>query len=243
MKTAIVFGASGGVGGAVTRKLLADGYFVCGAGADEAKNDALKSALANENLSLCRIDVTDPDSTRAGIAEFKRDHPKIDAVVFSVSAPIKHQSILRSDWADYANHLDVQLRGLYNAVQSLKDDILAGGGMSWVILLTEACLGKPPSGIASYITAKYALLGFAKCLAVELARYHCTVNMISPGVLKTDLTADLPSKFMEIEIENNPLGRIATTEDVAGAVVFLLSEAGGFVSGVNLPVNGGGKIV
>ena len=199
--------------------------------------------MVSERLSVCRIDVAHPESVNSGIDQIKRAHSRIDAVVYSISAPIKHQSILQSGWQDYQVHLDVQLRGLYNVVAGLRKDIIDGGGIRLVVLLTEACLGKPPSGIASYVTAKYALLGFTKCLAVELARYRCTVNMISPGVLKTELTADFPDKLIEMEIQNNPLGRIATTDDVANLVVFLLGEESTFINGVNIPVNGGGKIM
>mgnify|MGYP001614193427 FL=1 len=109
-----------------------------------------------------------------------------------------------------------------------------------VVLLTECCFGQPPNGMADYVSAKYALEGFSKSLAVELARYNCTVNMVSPGVMKTPLTAMLPDKLFELLAMQNPLKKLATPDDVAGVVEFLISDAADYLNGVNIPVNGGG---
>ena len=73
----------------------------------------------------------------------------------------------------------------------------------------------PPASLSDYITAKYGLMGLCKSLAVELAKYNCTINMISPGMTKTDLLSNLPPKLIEMTALQNPLKRIASVKDVA----------------------------
>ena len=83
------------------------------------------------------------------------------------------------------------------------------------------------------------MLGLTRSLASELGKNNIRVNAVSPGFTDTDLNKDLPSAFSEMEASKVPLGRITTPEDVANAVVFLLSEDSGYITGINLPVCGG----
>lgn len=83
-------------------------------------------------------------------------------------------------------------------------------------------------------------MGMAKSMAVELAKYNCTVNMVSPGMTSTNLISNLPQKLIEITAANNPLGRIARPKDVANVVLFLASDEAEYINGTNILVNGGG---
>ena len=112
-----------------------------------------------------------------------------------------------------------------------------------IIILTEFIIGKPPKMLVPYIIGKYALLGLSKVLAVELAEYNSTVNMLSPGMVDTKLIEDLPPKLIEMTAYQNPLKRIATTTDIAKVVSFLASEESDYINGVNIPVNGGNIIL
>ena len=112
-----------------------------------------------------------------------------------------------------------------------------------IVLLTEACTGKPPSGMSHYISAKYSLMGYCKCLAIELAKFNATVNMVSPGIVQTNLTAAFPQKMIEITAESNPLKRLATPKDVADVVSFLSGEESDYLNGVNILINGGGAML
>ena len=114
--------------------------------------------------------------------------------------------------------------------------------IKFIVLLTEYCFGRPPQRVSHYVTAKYSLMGLSKTMAIELARYGSTVNMISPGMTNTDLLNNLPSKLIEIEEKKNPLKRIAEPEDIANAVLFLASEESNYYNGTNLLINGGNVI-
>ena len=80
-------------------------------------------------------------------------------------------------------------------------------------------------------------------MSVELAKHNCTVNMVSPGMVDTNLISNLPPKLVEITAENNPLKRIAASSDVAKVILFLSSEGSDYLNGVNILVNGGGAML
>jgi 3-oxoacyl-[acyl-carrier protein] reductase len=145
-------------------------------------------------------------------------------------------------WEDIQKHIDTQVKGFFFIIQSLKPLIKSKHKIKFIIILTEYCTGKPPSGLSHYITAKYSLMGFGKSMAVELAKYNSTVNMISPGMVTTNLIKGLPPKLIEMTAETNPLKRIANPQDVSNTVLFLCSDGSDYLNGVNILVNGGGMM-
>ena len=242
-KTAIICGVTGGIGQEIARKMLTEKVEVCGIYNNQSKARELTEKLGMDNLSLYQIDLTNDEKTNSGFKKLLTEHSQINVVVFSVSQPIEYKKIIELTWQDYVKHLDLQLKGIYNVVQGLKEQIKMGRGIKFIILLTEACLGKPPAGMSHYVSAKYALLGMAKTMAVELAKYNCTINLVSPGMVQTDLISSFPAKLVEIQAENNPLKRIATPTDVANVVLFLSREESNYLNGVNITVNGGQAIL
>ena len=132
---------------------------------------------------------------------------------------------------------------MFNVIKSMKEHIKTKQKTKFVIVLTEYCTGKPPSGLSDYVTAKYALMGLAKSMSAELAKYNCTVNMVSPGMVKTKLISNLPPKLVEMTADNNPLKRIAEPSDVAKVILFLSGEGSDYLNGVNILVNGGGVML
>lgn len=242
-KTAIICGITGGIGQEVAKQMLAEEIEICGVYNNQNKIKELTEKLGMDNISLYRVDLTNSGETASEFKKIITKHPNIDVVVFSVSQPIEYKPIMESTWQDYTRHLDLQLKGIYNVVQSLIGQIKSGHGIKFIILLTEACLGKPPAGMSHYVSAKYALLGMAKTMIVELAKYNCTVNLVSPGMVQTDLISSFPAKLVEMQAENNPLKRIASSVDVANVVLFLSREESGYLNGVNITVNGGQVIL
>jgi 3-oxoacyl-[acyl-carrier protein] reductase len=97
----------------------------------------------------------------------------------------------------------------------------------------------PPVELLAYVTAKTALSGFTKSLAVEYAPFGITVNMISPGMTDTELIADIPEKSRLMTAAKTPLRRLAKPNDIAGAVCYLASEGASFITGETIRINGG----
>lgn len=238
-KTIIICGVSGGIGQEVAKKFLANGDQVCGIYHDKEKFESLRDGLGRNNLDLYQMDLVDDQSVGVGFKNLLEKHKEIDAVVFSVSCAIGYKPILDADWQDYSKHVDLQLKGLYLIIKNLKEQVKSGRGIKFVILLTEACIGKPPAGLSPYVSAKYSLMGMAKSMAVELAKYKCTVNMVSPGMVQTDLIKNFPPKMIELQGMSNPLGRIAEPADVANLIYFLVQEEAKYINGANITVNGG----
>jgi 3-oxoacyl-[acyl-carrier protein] reductase len=106
-------------------------------------------------------------------------------------------------------------------------------------VVSSAALGRTAHGWLPYVTAKAALLGMSKNLAQELGPAGVRVNMVSPSLVATDLTADVPDRIRQMMVSRTPLRRLATPQDVAGAVLFLVSPYADFVTGENLLVAGG----
>jgi 3-oxoacyl-[acyl-carrier protein] reductase len=103
-------------------------------------------------------------------------------------------------------------------------------------------LGVPPKYLSTYTILKYAQLGLVRALAAEYGELGVSVNAVSPSMVETQLLSEVPRQIVEISQSQNPMGRNATADDVAGAIAFLLSESTGFINGVNLPVTGGSVV-
>lgn len=243
-KYALVIGGSGGIGSAIARRLIRDGMHVCAtyfSGKDKALR--LSEELGSKVLSLQMMDVSDERSVAAALAAARQEAGHFDVIVYSPTAPLAPCALFDSDWAQYQRHIDVQARGLFNIAKFLKEQLKTKRKTKIIVIVTELCVTRPPSHMSPYVTAKYALMGLARTLAVELARYNCTVNMVSPGLTKTPLIGVMPPKMIEMAEEGNFMKRLASPEDTANTVSFLASDGSDYMTGVNLTVNGGGTSV
>lgn len=238
-KNAVIIGANGGIGIEITKLFLENGITVYGTyNKDRSNIDKLASDF--KKLNILKVTVED----RASISDLVAQIPKpVDIVVFSVTLPISYKPVFEKQEKDFLAFTENQTIGFFNIVKAFEKQIKSGQRIKFIIILTEACNGKPPNGLSDYISAKYSLMGFSKCMASELSRHGCTVNMISPGMTDTKLLSFMPSKLLEISAANNPLKRIGTPKDVAQTALFLASDSSDYLNGVNILVNGGGVIV
>ena len=127
--------------------------------------------------------------------------------------------------------------------KALNKQILKKYKTKFIVLTTEYCMATPPKGLSHYVTSKYAVMGMAKTMAVELAQYNCTVNMVSPGMVETRLLDSLPSKLIEMTAYQNPLKRNAVPDDVSNVISFLASDQSHYINGANIVINGGAVMV
>ena len=103
-------------------------------------------------------------------------------------------------------------------------------------------LGLPPKYLSMYTTIKYAQLGLVRALAAEYGELGVSVNAVSPSMVETQLLSEVPRQIVELSQAQNPMGRNASADDVAGVIEFLLSPAAGFINGANIPVTGGSVV-
>lgn len=239
-KVVLIVGGSGGIGIETAKVLSSKGADICLTYYNNEQK--LKDKLKMEKLDiskLYKIDLTEEESVRQGIIKILKEVGKIDVVVYCASAPLIPKRISDLNWNDYQEHLNVQIKGLYAVVKCLLPLINEGRSMKCIAVASEACIGKPPSMLAHYVTAKYGLMGLVKCMASELGGKKCTFNMVSPGMVDTSLLSNMPQKLIEFSAEKNPFKRIAMPLDVANVIAFLASDKSGYINGANIPVNGG----
>ncbi|NQV08249.1 SDR family oxidoreductase [Candidatus Woesearchaeota archaeon] len=233
-KLALVIGGSGGIG-AETAKVLSKNMKVC--------LTYNKNKVKQNYSGAYKMDIRNEENIKKIVSEILKEHKKIDVVVYSISTPIKNKKAVDLEWSDFQEHIDMQSKGLFSVVKELSPLISQNHGIKFIVVLSESCLGNPPSMMAHYVTGKYSLMGLTKTLAVELAKNNCTFNMVSPGMVKTDLLSNFPSKMVEMAAYNNPMKRIAEPSDVAKVISFLASKDSDYLNGVNIPINGGNIIL
>jgi len=237
----VIVGGTGGIGLRIAKSFLVNGERVC---ITYYKDKSyMKKIFFQNNSNRCfayQVDVRNDTSVKNVFKKIYIDHGNIDVIIFAPTAQTHFKAFPDKEWANFKEHLDVQIKGLYLVVKNTINQIIEKKyKIKFIILLTECCISTPPAFLSDYITAKYGLMGLAKCLSVELAKYNCTVNMISPGMTETNLLSNLPKKLIEITATKNLFKRIAKPEDVANATLFLASEGSGYLNGVNITVNGG----
>lgn len=232
-KVAVVVGASGDIGSAIVRAFSAREFIVCGTYYRH------EPANKQDNSYFYQMNASDEAAVQSVWKNIRQTHGGIDVVVFAPTAQTSQKQFSKLEWKNFETHMNVQVKGFFAVVKNSMEQIQANRKIKFITVLTEYCLATPPPSLADYVTAKYGLMGLAKCLAIELAKYGSTVNMVSPGMVDTRLSDNLPPKLKEIVAAKNPLHRLALAVDVAAVVFFLSSEEADYLNGVNIPINGG----
>jgi 3-oxoacyl-[acyl-carrier protein] reductase len=238
---AVVTGGTSGIGAAISRALANDNYLVLAVyrGNDHAAADFLSSSgAARASLQPLRADVTTADGIEAIERAVSASDGALQVLVNCATAPLDHIPAEDLSWPAIEAHLDVQVKAVLALSQGLFPRLSQKGG-SIVNLLSQVVHNTPPKNLAHYVTAKYALMGLSKALAAEWAGKGVRVNMISPGLARTELTQHYQDRVFKAEAVKTPLGRLVEPLDVAHVVRFLVSDAAAYITGANLPLSGG----
>jgi 3-oxoacyl-[acyl-carrier protein] reductase len=238
-KTALVTGATRGIGLAIALRLAADGATVIGTATTEegaAKIGALLTDVGNPGTGM-RLDVTDAAATDSVLAAIEAKHGLVTILVNNAGIT-RDNLLLRMKDDEFDAVMATNLKGVFRLAKGvLRGMVKARNGRIIQIGSVVGSSGNP--GQANYAAAKAALLGFTKSLAQEVGSRNITVNCVAPGFIDTDMTKALPDAAREALLSRIPLGRLGTPEDVAHAVAFLASPGAAYVTGVTLHVNGG----
>ena len=241
-KTAIVIGATGGIGAAVAKQLSDDGYnVVLHYFSNKEKARDLKKEIEGIDKGKAvaiQADLNDEESVKALITQSIREFYRIDCLVNCASVPIPNIKVADLKWEDFSKQFDLNIKSNLNLVQNILPQMMERK-YGKIIFISSEVTDQPSKNWTHYTTAKSALEGFAKSLAFDLAPSGIRVNLVSPGLVSTDLTADIPEKIKLLSAMQTPLRRLATPEDVAGAVSFLASEKSDYLSGEIIRINGG----
>lgn len=248
LKVAIVTGGVGGIGSAVCEQLAADGYSIVANYLNSRdRADSLVRQLNTMEPAKTRALAVQADvSTAEGCARLidaaRRQFGGVSALINAASPRIVAKTLTETCWADVQQHLDVQVKSTFLAIQAVAPLMATNGGGRIVCITSESIDGTPVSGWTAYATAKGALATMARYLAAELGPQGITVNCVSPGMTETRFIGGVSEKQQLMTARLKPLRRLGTPEDMAGAVAFLLSDQASYITGQSLKVNGGGTM-
>ena len=240
-RTALVTGASQGLGRSIAERLARDGHrVVVNYFSSEGSAQALVAAIraqGGEAVAL-KADVRDPLQIAALVAATRRAYGSLDIVVHNATGPQPMEPLENYSWADFQDQLDFFVKAPVLLTQaSLAEMKRAAWGRIILIGSEVADLGN--ANFSAYVSAKAAMIGLTRAWAREFGPAQITVNLVAPGWIPVDRHAGTPASALAAYAQAVPLRRQGTPADVAAAVAYLSSESANFVTGQCLSVNGG----
>ncbi len=228
-RSVFVTGASRGIGAAIASDLNKQGYRVVGT-ARTTRPDL-------EGVSFVQCDVRDPESVRTAVERAREIVGEIDIVVNC--AGIMNDGLLLTQTQEGVQEvLDTNLTGSINVARETVSDMMANKWGRLVFVSSIVALWGSP-GQVNYSASKSGLIGVARSLAWELGRAGITSNVVLPGLIETDMIADLSDRRRKEIVSQTALRRTGRPEEVAALVSFLVSEDAGFITGASIPIGGG----
>jgi NAD(P)-dependent dehydrogenase (short-subunit alcohol dehydrogenase family) len=215
---ALVTGGNRGIGAAVAERLRADGFTV---------------ATLSRSAGDVQADVSDSEQVEQAFAQVRERFGPV--LVLVNNAGVRADGLtIRMSADDWGSVLATNLTGAFNCTRRALDDMLSA---RWgrIVNVSSVVAERANPGQSNYVAAKAGLLGFTRTVAREMARKGVTCNAVTPGVIETDMTADLSDGLVTAV----PAGRVGKPEEVAAAVAFLVSDEAAYVNGATLSVDGG----
>lgn len=241
-KVALVVGATGGIGSAVALQLAKDGFdVILHYHSNKEKANTLKKQIEEATESKAfpiQANINEEKDIENLISQAMRKACRIDCFVNCASTPIPPINVTDLTWDDFQSQMNLNIKINLSFIKKLLPQMLERK-YGKLIMVGSLFSDKPNPNLVHYATAKAALEGFTKAMAFELAPKGVRVNMVSPSMIATDLTADIPEKMKLLSAMNTPLRRLALPEDVAGAVSYLASSKSDYLSGEVIHINGG----
>jgi len=239
-KVVIVTGGARGIGRSIVLAL-------CKEGADCAftytKNPSAAESLTKEIHGMGRravpfqLDVRDFEGTKTFVEEVKKEFGRIDILVNNAGIT-RDKSLMMMNKEDWSEVIDTDLTGVFNTTRACIITFLKQKSGN-VVNISSVSGIHPLPGQVNYAAAKAGVIGFTKSLAKEVAPHNIRVNAVAPGFVDTDMTAALSETYREKAIKMIPLGRFGTSDEVAQAVAFLVSEASRYITGQVIQIDGG----
>lgn len=233
-KVVVVTGAAGGQGAAEALALAREGARVVAGDLASSAPEVLSQPVEPGTIEYRRLDVSQPGDWQALGTWLGDRHGRVYGLVNNAGVAFRARlaEVALEDWNRV---LSVNLNGALLGIQTLAPLMTEGGS----IVNVCSVAGLTGYHAAAYATSKWALRGLSRVASLELGAAGIRVNAIHPGFIETPMTASAPAGFREANIAEAPLQRAGTVDDVAPLVVFLMSDESGFITGVDIPVDGG----
>ena len=235
-RTAVVTGASGGIGSAIARGLHQQGATLGLVGRNKAALDALATELG-KNTHVITADLSDPGSVDVILAKSIEAMGRIDILVNNAGVTRDNLSVRIKD-EDWRQVIDVNLTATFRLSRSVLRAMLKA---RWgrIVNITSIVGHTGNIGQSNYAASKAGLIGMSKSLALEYGKKNIKVNCISPGFIKSEMTDKISDSYKEMLEGKISMGRLGMPEDIANAVLFLSSNLSDYITGETIHVNGG----
>ncbi len=238
-KVALVTGASRGIGAAIADQLGAAGAVVIGTATSESGAEKITSRLSEKGIRGVGLvlNVTDPESIKF-LLKTVLDQYGSPAILVNNAGVTKDNLLMRMGEDEWFDVIETNLNAVYRLSKAcLRGMMKARWGRVINVGSVVGSMGN--AGQSNYSATKAGVAGFARALAKEVGSRNITVNTVAPGFIDTDMTKALPQEQREQLLAQIPLARLGQPEEVAGVVCFLASDAGAYISGETIHVNGG----
>ena len=236
-KSALVTGASRGIGSAIAEKLADQGFFVIGTATTAAGAEQISKDLGDRGCGL-KLLVQDQHSVEFMVEELATLEVGSPLILVNNAAITRDNLMLRMSAEEWQDVVDTNLSGAFRVTKALlRNMVKARWGRIINVGSVVGRLGNP--GQANYVASKAGLEGFTRSLALEVASRGITVNLLAPGLIETDMTAELTNEQRDAMLTRIPLGRMGQANDIAAAAAFLSSDDGAYITGQTLHINGG----
>ncbi len=238
-KVALVTGASRGIGAAIAEQLGKAGAIVIGTATSESGAAAISARLAEQGVrgSGKVLNVTSAESVEALLKSVQEEFGA-PAILVNNAGITKDNLLMRMSDEEWFDVINTNLSAIYRLSKGvLRGMMKARWGRIINISSVVGSMGNP--GQANYAATKAGVAGFARSLAAEVGSRNITVNTVAPGFIDTDMTKVLPEEQKQQLLSRIPLGRLGAPEEIAAVVAFLASDAGAYISGETIHVNGG----
>ena len=238
-KVALVTGASRGIGAAIAEQLGKAGAVVIGTATSVAGAEKISARFAELGIRGAGkvLNVTDADSVAALLKDVG-DEFGAPAILVNNAGITKDNLLMRMSDDEWFDVINTNLSAIYRLSKGvLRGMMKARWGRIINISSVVGAMGN--AGQSNYAATKAGVAGFARSLAAEVGSRNITVNTVAPGFIDTDMTKVLPEEQKQQLMSRIPLGRLGAPEEIASVVVFLASDAGAYISGETIHVNGG----
>jgi acetoacetyl-CoA reductase len=240
-RLALVTGGTGGIGTEICRQLARSGHRVVATylatEAESARAWQRERCAGGHEVALVECDVTSFESCARMAAELETSSGGVEILV-NCAGITRDRTLAKMDPSQWHAVLDTNLNGVFNVTRQVVDGMIRRR-FGRIVSISSVNGQKGQFGQTNYSAAKAALFGFTRALALEVAAEGITVNTVSPGYVETSMTGAIPPQILAQIVEKIPVGRLAQPEEIAWAVGFLVAEESGYITGANLPVNGG----
>jgi len=235
-ETALITGASRGIGAEIAKALLEAGATVVGTATSDSGAAGISDALGEGGRGVV-LNIADDDSVTAALKDIQ-ENEGAPTILVNNAGITRDNLLMRMKADEWDDVISTNLSGVYRLSKAcLRGMMKAKRGRIINIASVIGVMGN--AGQSNYAAAKAGIIGFSKSLAREIGSRNVTVNVVAPGFIDTDMTRVLPEEQRQAMLGQVPLGRLGDGADIASAVVFLASPGAAYITGETLHVNGG----